>query len=36
MVRKITYIAGGGGAPASYIHMGILRDLIKREITVSE
>jgi len=30
----LTYIAGGGGAPACYIHMGILEDLIEKKITI--
>jgi len=25
---KITYVAGGGGAPACYIHIGILKELL--------
>lgn len=36
MNKKITYVAGGGGAPAAYIHMGIAGEFIKNNIDIKD
>jgi hypothetical protein len=36
MYEKITYVAGGGGSPACYIHMGIIKELLKNKIIIKD
>jgi hypothetical protein len=36
MNKEIVYVAGGGGSPAAYIHMGIIKELLKNEVIIKE